>query len=222
LWITFGMMIYALTLSFVFGRLFGASPPRFLPWVTCGVVVWSLISGITGEASTVFPAFRSYILQSDRPLLVYIAYSLARNLIVFAHHLLAVVAVLLYFNDFRLAAVPTMLVFLPLFMFAFGWVAIVIAIMATRYRDVAPIIANVMQVLFFITPIMFIPDMVPDIEPLNRLNPFAQLVDLIREPLLGRLPSSYALIYCAVAGMLGWSLAIALYRRARPRVAYWL
>jgi ABC-type polysaccharide/polyol phosphate export permease len=222
LWITLGMMIYAVTLSFVFGRLFGASPPRFVPWVTCGVVAWSLINGTVGEASTIFPAFRTYILQSDRPLLIYIAYSLARNLIVFAHHLLAVVAVLVYFGDFRLLALPAMLVFLPLFVLAFGWVAIVIAILATRYRDVAPIIANLMQVLFFVTPIMFIPDMVPDIAPYLRLNPLAHLVDLIREPLLGRVPSSYTLIYCAMTGMLGWTLAIALYRRARPRVAYWL
>jgi len=222
LWITLGMLIYAMTLSFVFGHLFGASPPRFMPWVTCGVVAWSLINGIISEASTIFPVFRSYILQSDRPLLVYVAYSLARNLIVFAHHLLAVVAVLIYFGDFRLTAVPEMLLFLPLFAFGFGWVAIVVAIMATRYRDVAPIIANLMQVLFFLTPIMFIPDMVPSIAAYIGINPLAHFVDLIREPLLGRMPSSFTLAYCAIAGMLGWLIAIALYRRARPRVAYWL
>lgn len=216
------MAIYAIALNFIFGRLFGATTQQFVPWVTCGIVAWHLITGVIGEASNIFIAFRGYILQSDRTLLVYPAYSIARHLIIFMHHLLAAIGVLIYFGELRILAIPLMLLHLPLAIYTIGWVVLVIALVATRYRDVPPIIGNILQVAFFVTPIMFMPNMLPDLQPWLMLNPFAQIIDLIREPLLGRQPSQFTLAYCALAGTVGWGFALMLYNRARGRIAYWL
>jgi lipopolysaccharide transport system permease protein len=181
-----------------------------------------MIVGIINESAYIFPTYRPYILQSDRSLLVYLFCSWFRWLIIFGHHVLAAVAVLTYLGQFRPVAIVLTLVMLPVFAFAFGWMSVVIAIVGARFRDIPPMVANVMQVAFFVTPIMFMPDMVKDLAVYLELNPFTQLIALIREPMLGRLPSAFTFGYSAVFGTIGWILAAQLYRRARPRVAYWL
>jgi homopolymeric O-antigen transport system permease protein len=221
-WLTMGMGIYALVLNIVFGRLLSVSPDRFLPWLICGIVSWGFVSGIINEASQVFLAYRGYVLQSDRPVLVYISYSLARNVIVFFHHILVAFVVLLLFGQFHLYTIFVVIIFLPLFLFSISWATVIIAIVSTRYRDVRPMISNVMQVAFFVTPIMFMPDMVPHFENYILLNPFTHLIALIREPLLGHLPPVLSIEYCIGLGLVGWWIAIQLYRRTRLRVAYWL
>lgn len=222
LWITMAMAIYALGLNMVFGRLFGVNADRFVPWVTCGAVAWYFICGLLNEASDLFLSNRGYILQSDRPLLVYFCYLLTKNLLVYCHHLIAAVGVLLYFNLFHPFNIVLLMLFLPLFLFSVGWVAVVISIVSTRYRDIPPIIGNLLQVAFFITPVMFMPDMLRDLELLLDLNPLAQWINLLREPLMGRLPGSYSVAYCVGSGCVGWTAAILLYGRAARRVAYWL
>jgi lipopolysaccharide transport system permease protein len=54
------------------------------------------------------------------------------------------------------------------------------------------------------------------------LNPFAALLAVARDPLIGRVPS--ALEYALVIGMLlfGWAIAVPIYGRYRTRIIYWL
>lgn len=216
------MAVYAMGLNVVFGRLFGVATDVFMPWVICGIISWSLLAALINEASNLFMSFRGFILQSDRPLLVYPAYAMARHVMVFFHHLLAAIAVLIFFGKFQVQNLLLMVAFLPMFVFAIGWLIVTIAIVSTRYRDIPPILSNVMQVSFFLTPVMFMPASLPDIANLLMFNPFGQLIDLLREPLLGRIPSFHTLAFTGGAGVVGWVMTILLYRRTRNRVAYWL
>jgi len=54
------------------------------------------------------------------------------------------------------------------------------------------------------------------------LNPFAALLAVARDPLIGRVPS--ALEYELVIGTLlfGWAMAVPVYGRFRTRIIYWL
>jgi lipopolysaccharide transport system permease protein len=55
-----------------------------------------------------------------------------------------------------------------------------------------------------------------------RWNPFANLLEVVRDPLLGSAPSTWALASCAIMAVLGWALVVPFAGRYAPRVVYWL
>ena len=79
-----------------------------------------------------------------------------------------------------------------------------------------------MRIAFFVTPIIWMPELLPDRALLLDFNPFFHLVEIVRAPLLGRAPGLVS--WLAVAGITigGWAAAFALFRHYRRRIAYWV
>ena len=102
------------------------------------------------------------------------------------------------------------------------WFALFMGIVATRYRDIPEIMNNIMQIAFFMTPILWMPDMIGRGLGVLDFNPFYHFVELLRAPLLGQAPD--ALSWWVVLGITagGWIVAFLLFARYRGRVAYWL
>ena len=83
-----------------------------------------------------------------------------------------------------LLAVPAFL----LLMLNGGWLALLSGIIATRFRDIPPIIASLTQLLFFMTPIVWSYERLKS-NPLAayvELNPVMHFVEIVRQPLLGQ------------------------------------
>ena len=109
-----------------------------------------------------------------------------------------------------------------LFLLNVIWMALVAAVLSTRYRDVPQIIANIIQVLFFLTPIFWSPESLPQRPVFVHFNPFFHLIELVRAPLLGASVSAETWIFCAIGAVGGWIITALLYRRAFARIAYWV
>jgi ABC-type polysaccharide/polyol phosphate export permease len=56
----------------------------------------------------------------------------------------------------------------------------------------------------------------------TEFNPIYQLVDLVRSPLLNKLPAGWSWEYALVFAIVGWALALYMYGMFRRRIAYWL
>jgi lipopolysaccharide transport system permease protein len=100
---------------------------------------------------------------------------------------------------------------------------LLLSTLCARFRDLPQIVSSFIQVVFFITPVMFRSDQLPTGgRAAMELNPFAALLAVARDPLVGRIPS--ALEYEIVIGILvlGWAAAVAIYGRYRTRIVYWL
>ena len=113
---------------------------------------------------------------------------------------------------------------LVLLMLNLSWMALVLGVFCTRYRDVPQIIANLLQVFFYLTPIIWMPGQIPkraNILLLNA-NPFFHLMEIVRAPLLGTLPSALNWQVGIVLAIAGWVFTILFCGRFRSRIAYWL
>ena len=99
----------------------------------------------------------------------------------------------------------------------------ILALLGTRFRDIPILVASLIQIVFFMTPIMWSPSILPvRYHYIIDLNPFAQFMELFRNPLLGSLPSNYALITTLVLTILGIFSSFIIFSRYRARIAYWL
>ncbi|MFO7570396.1 MAG: ABC transporter permease [Smithellaceae bacterium] len=223
-WLTISMGVLIGALGFVFGALFDMQVVTFIPFLTLGLILWSLITATINEGCTGFTDSEAMIKQIPLPLFTHLLRVLWRNLIIFAHNLVIYPLVLLVFGIppkvSLLLAVPG----LALLLVNLSWISLLMGTLCTRFRDIPQIVANLLQVSFYLTPIIWMPHLLPKRAGLLLLdaNPLFHLIEIVRAPLLGELPSLLSWTVALVLAVVGWLLTLIFYGRFRSRVAYWL
>ncbi len=222
-WLSLSMLIMVGALGVIYSQLFNMEIDRYVPYLASGLVLWNFMAFLINDGCQTFVVAASYMKQLAMPKSVFALQVVARNLLIFAHNAVIVAALLIYFgvrpNYSALYAVP---VGLLLLMVSGLSVALVLGGLSARYRDIPQIVASLMQVLFFITPVMFRGDMLKNHEWLMNFNPFYYYMEFIRQPLLGE-PASF-MSFTVVALMTGVSVIVALVflARFRKRITYWV
>lgn len=221
-WLTISMAAMVAGLAYLYVGFFGLPLDQYLPFVATGMIVFNMISSVITEGSLVFISSSRTILQTKVPLSIYVYQMLWRNLLIFAHNM-CIYVILLPFLEFHLGwttllAIPGLLLVLIV---AF-WVGVIIGTLSARFRDVPPIVASIMQVAFFLTPIFWTTTALKGREIFLHWNPFYYLLEIVRMPLLGQAPP--ALMWIAVIGMIlvSGTIAVVFFARYRARIAYWV
>ena len=222
LWITLSMGLLVTLLGVHYGRMFGVRVGEYLPHLTLGFVLWSFLSAVINEGCQTFLAARHMIHQVPLPLSLHVYRVVWRNLTVLGHNASVFVVVAAVF-----AVVPgwTALLALPGLALACVnavWVALLLGACSARYRDVPPIVASVTRIVFFATPILWMPDALPERTAFVALNPFHHAIEVVRAPLLGTAPALASWLWVGGLAVVGWLATLTLFARLRPRVAYWL
>lgn len=223
-WITISMGVMIASIGIVFGAIFNTPMDEYLPSLAVGIIVWTFITGMISEGCLGFIDAEGMIKQLPIPLFVYILRVLWRNLLILAHNILILPLVLLVMGKGigleALLAIPALL----LVSLCLSWVALLFAMLCARYRDLPQIVSSVLQVAFYLTPIIWSSSLLPDRlgSTFLQLNPFFHLLELIRAPLLGVVPSLTSLLVVLVIAVLGWGFTLLTFSRLRHRVAYWL
>ena len=211
-----------LTMSLLTSFLFGASLQQSLPYVCAGMLLWFFITQMITDGASLFVSTARYITQIKCPLTVFVMQAVWRNVIVAAHNatIYIVIAVML-------VVVPgPSIVFLPfgfaLVVLCLSWMALVAAIISARYRDVPLMIQNVLNILFWFTPLMYFPEQLGSKRFVADYNPLTHMIALVREPLLGRTPSLSDWLVVLGITAVGWAGTFLFFARFRARIVYWL
>jgi ABC-type polysaccharide/polyol phosphate export permease len=221
-WVTLTNLIFVAAMGTIYSELFHADIRTYVPYIMTGILIWQYVSGLINEGCFTFTNARDVIQQVPMPFSVQVYRVVYRNLIVLAHSAVIVPPGLLLFRvpvDWRVIEVIPALAVLSLNGF---WMCLLIGTISTRFRDIPPIIANVVQVVFFLTPIFWPVDSVQRLKQILVLNPFFASIDVVRAPLLGVQPEPTSwplLIGCTVLGGL---LSFTFFVRFRERIAYWI
>jgi ABC-2 type transport system permease protein len=230
IWITISMAVTAIALGILYAGLFGNELSVQLPYILVGFIVWGFISGCISEGSEVFIANEGLIKHLPAPLSVHI-YRLVWRQVLFFLHNLAVYAVMLVI--FPQPLTWTSLVAIPAFLLLTAngaWVALLLGMVTTRFRDLTPITQSVVQLMFFLTPIVWIyDDLVNSANPaiaerarLVEFNPFLHFIEIIRQPMLGQDQQIRHWIVVLVITVVGWAVTLVVLRRYRARISYWV
>src|SRR5262249_20354815 len=103
------------------------------------------------------------------------------------------------------------------------WIGLLVGTLCARFRDLPPIVSSLMQIAFFVTPVMWTSDQLPhEVSWVVTVNPLASLLHVIRDPLLGVVPGASA--YVVGIGLLvaGFVVTLPFFARFRARIVYWL
>lgn len=222
-WLTLSSGISIGIIGVMWSLLWKMPVAEILPFLAASMVIWQLLSGIITDATTAFPASAHYLLSQRIACATIVLSLIYRNLLVFLHNAVIIVIVFLIFN--RPLSVGAFLVFPALLLTAVSavWWGYVVATLCARFRDLVPAVQSLLQLVFYLTPIVWKPDFLPEHwRWLNLANPFAVYVSIIRDPLMGEpfAPLPWVLAAAIAAG--GLVLSLPFIGRFRRRLLYWL
>ena len=221
-WLTISMGVLVAALSTLYSALLKVEITDYAPFLVLGFVVWTLLSSLITDGCATFTGAENIIKQVDLPLSVHVYRMVWRNLIIFCHNILIFVVVAVIFSVWpgwtALLALPG----LALLCLSGVWAGLLFGLMSARFRDVPPIVASIVRIAFFVTPIIWMPELLPGRAVLLDFNPFYHFLELVRAPLLGQAPELVS--WLAVLGITlgGWLVTFALFCHCRWRVAYWV
>jgi ABC-type polysaccharide/polyol phosphate export permease len=224
MWIVISMAVWVATISLVFTSLFvGVRVEIFVPYIAISIIIWGFFSNVVSDGCLCFVAGEEYILTDPIPLSVFAYRTFVYGLIVSSHNFVIFVLVAIYFH------VPLSLqslLFLPglaLFIGNCFWVILLLATVSTRFRDIPQLVANVLQILFYLTPIIWMATLLPESRRwLVQLNPLFHWFEIVRGPLLGTSPSVWSWCVAVFTLLCGSIVSFVIFARYRGRVAYWL
>lgn len=222
-WITLSMATFVCAIGSVFALLFDQPIRQFLPYVAANFVVWTLISGLVTDSCTTFIQADTYLRQEPLPKTVFAMRIIVRNLVTFAHNIIIIPIVFIVMGQWPsgtwlLAPFGLMLVLLAGF-----FTALLLGVLCARFRDLPQIVQNLVQVVFFITPIVWPADIVRGRAGfIVDFNPFAAFLQTVSEPLLGNYPPLSAYLMACGTTVILAAISIPLFARFRARIVYWL
>jgi ABC-type polysaccharide/polyol phosphate export permease len=223
-WTSISLSMYVLGVGLVGAGLWHQDASQYLPFLASGMVAWLLVSTIITEACTLLVSghalFRNVTFEYS-----ILAYALVwRNLITFLHNLVVWLLIVLVLRPEALG-LATLLAIPGVLLIALNgvWISLLCGMFCLRFRDVTPLVSSILQIGMLITPIFWPPE---SLQGSRRLvfvetNPLHHMVDIVRSPLLGKLPgiTSYVVVLLITVG--GWYLTYIVLRRFRRRIAYW-
>ena len=221
-WLTLSTGVLIGAMGPLYGRLLGQDLAGYFPYLAISLILWQFISGMINESCVAFVAAESYIKQTRLPLTVHVLRVVWRNLIIFAHNVVIVVLVLLFYPPtigWELLTVP-----LGCLLVAVNgvWFGILLGLLSARFRDIPQIIMSITQVAFFLTPILWKREMVGRYSWSVDVNPIYHFLEIVRGPLIGQPATATTWLTVASITVVGYAVALVLFSRFRSRIPYWV
>ncbi|AOX20420.1 ABC transporter permease [Kozakia baliensis] len=220
-WLTISTAVMVAAFGVLYAKLFHLDVANYLPFLSLSLVLWGYISTMLAEATTVFTQESGLIHATRMALSVYVLRAIVRNVLVLLHNVAVVIVVFVIFHVH-----PAHLWQVPLA--ALLWLVdsmaatFILGVLGARFRDIPPIVTSIIQVFFFITPIIWHPELLGGGKEWLLLDPFFPILQILRAPFLGE-----------VTGRMIWAAALAhsvvlciaatgVFSRFRARIAYWV
>jgi ABC-2 type transport system permease protein len=227
IWITIATGTMAVALGGLYSTLFHLPLAEHLPYVTLGLIIWNLINASILEGADVFVSNEGLIKQLPTPLSVHVYRLVWRQIILFGHNIVIFVIIAIIFPQpwkwTDLSFIPA----LALIALNCVWVALCFGILATRYRDISPLLFSLVQLLFYVTPIIWNDATLRQQgagtwAKIIEFNPLLHYVDIVRAPLLGADQEMRHWVVVIALTIIGWTVTAFAMRQYRARVPYWV
>jgi ABC-type polysaccharide/polyol phosphate export permease len=221
-WIALTFMLFVGVKVVIFGALNNVSSQFFLPYLAMGYMLFRFISQSVNGGVGVFTSSQGWIKTESLPLSLYLFAFMVRNFIMLGYLALPTLAICLVTGRYSWVALLSLPAALLLYALNQLWVSCFLGIIAARYRDVGHVLATVMQVVYFATPIVWVAGETGARAWVAKLNPLTHYIAVLRDPMMyGTVPwNSWGVVLGFT--LLGHILALPLFVMRRKRLVYWI
>jgi lipopolysaccharide transport system permease protein len=221
-WMTLSTAAMVFGLGFLYSNLLKVPLAEYLPFVAISLILWNVINQIANDACTSLTSAEGIIRQMPLPYSVHILRCVFRNVLIAAHNLPLILLVFLVCGIWPrlewLAALPG----LALMTVNAFFVALFLGMLCARFRDIGPIVGSTMQLLFFLSPVLWKPELLGPRADWLLLNPAYTLMEVVRGPLLSGGTSLAVWLSALFFTVFAAVVALAFFVRFRGRIAFWV
>ena len=221
-WFSLSMLVMVVSLGVLYSKILHQDLHRYLPFLTLGMLFWGLMQEMIKEGCTCFIVSETLIRQIRLPLSTHVYRSVCRQVLIFAHNLAIYVPVAILFQVRPHMATLMVLPGFALWLVNAVWVELLLGMCSARFRDVPPLVSSAVQIIFFLSPIMWHPATLGTRAGMVEYNPVYHFLELVRSPLLGEWPDPISWGAVLAITLVGWFVTFSLFARFRSRIAYWL
>jgi ABC-type polysaccharide/polyol phosphate export permease len=196
---------------------------EFLPHVTVSIVIWQLMSGMLTDASGTFSGNKHLLLSQRLACSTLIVSMIYKNVLAFIHNCLVVVIVFAIFGQTPNWQVILLPIALALLVVCAVWVCYVTALGCTRFRDFNYAMQTVLQLAFYVTPVIWKPEFLGEqYQWVLYCNPFAIFMTIIRSCFVGGpFPVIEWLLAVAIT-FGGFLIALPVIGKYRRQLLFWV
>ena len=222
IWLVLGTAVGVVGMGFIWSILLNQDMQSFIPSITVGLVVWQFISGVVTDSAGMFVRNATMLVNIRMPVYLITFQAFGRHLINLLHNLVVVLAVFIIFPHYNswtsLLAVPGLL------LVSINLVAImqVVGIIGARFRDIEPLILAFFPILFFLSPVIYRPGQLGAAEAIMTFNPISHYIRVIRDPMLGVIPSLENYVVVLVMTAVTVLLSLWVTGSRAYRLPYWM
>lgn len=221
-WVSLSFALFALVKVVVFGPFSGMPIAEFAAFLVLGFMAFRFVANTVTGGAGLFIGAQSWIKSEPLPLSVHIYKLITTNFIIMGFAAIPALAVCVWAGALHINALYS----LPFILLAYAlngvWIGLVMGILCARYRDVMHFTSTVMQVLYFATPILWVPPETGLRAQVALYNPVTHFIDVLRLPMLdGTIPwLSWAVVGSVT--LMGLLVGSIVWARQHKRLVFWL
>ena len=222
-WLTLSTGASIAVLGAVWTLLWKQPAAEIFPYIAVSLILWNFIANLITEGANVFVSHSHTLTNQGLAASTYVYALVYRHLLVLAHEAVIIVLVIAVFKG---GVDVQALLFLPAFALTLlsGFcVAYLAGMLCARYRDMILFTATAMQLMFYITPVLWRRDFLPPrFAWIDHANPFAAYLAILRDPLLGSAAGGAAWVYATLLCVLLVLATLLTAGRVRRGLIYWI
>lgn len=221
-WLSANMLVLLAGMGLVFSKVLGVDIKSYLPYLAGGLITWGLILAVTTESCEIFVQQQHVINSLSLPYSLHIFRFISRAFLTFIHNAIVFIPLAIFLDvDVN---IKTLLFALGVLIILINgvWLSLLLATFGSRFRDISPILTSILQLMFFLTPIIWNRSLITGNSIWVDFNPIFHLVEVIRAPLLGQLPSFTSYAWTLSLAVIGSLVSFYCFSRFRRSIAYWL
>lgn len=223
-WVTLTTGLLIFCISLIFGRYVKIDYELMVPHIALGIIFWNFISSNLTDSCNSLINSQNLINQVRIPYLVYIVKTLIGNIIIFLYNFLIILLVIFIYYKKLDFSFPFFFLGFTILCLNLFWMMTIISFMNLRFRDIKALVQNLIQILFYMTPIIWVKGLItfdPLVEIFLSLNLFSYLIDITRVPLMNEAFFISTLSIPLITLIIGISFTIYFVEKNKKRVHFW-
>ncbi|GLQ54968.1 ABC transporter permease [Devosia nitrariae] len=221
-WIGVSFGTFALVKILIFSGLNDQSTQLFSTWVVAGFLSWQFISATITSGANVFIASEGWIKGVRLPMSTYVYQNIFKIGLQDLISLVVAIALIVLFGYYNPIGILLSLVAIPMYVLTAVPVQLLLGMLCVFSRDLQQFINTGIRLLFFATPIIWMPAPNTVLAQVSYYNPFSYFLSLFRTPILeGVIPLDAILVWFFTTLTL-WGVALFVFKSYRSQLAHWL
>lgn len=201
-WLVLSLGFGSVGLGLMWSVLWGANLSEMLPRIAVGFLIWNFVASSLIEGCGSFIQNPEPMLNVKLPISFFPMLTYSRCLVNFAHSFIIIITLSVIFPPNFSPAMLLVPVGITILIIDLYLLLYLLAFLATRFRDLQPLVSSIVPLLFFLSPVLFSLKQAKGLEWVMMLNPLTYLITIVRDPILGIVPSFQMYLGAVLIGVL--------------------